>query len=217
VPKPLGDSTFAGWSGGDCKGTDPCAFTVDGPVTITALFNPAPRGEVSLTVTPAGDGSGTVTSTPAGIACGKDCTAAFPRGSRVTLTQAAGAGSNFAGWGGGCSGTDGCTVTLSGPGEVTAMFDLEQAVEFTLTTSRGISATTGSDDVGDNCTAGCRYPPQTVVTLNALPPAGTSATWIGCTPSEGQPNTCTVTMDRNRQVSVSFPPSTNTAPPPASP
>jgi Divergent InlB B-repeat domain len=44
VPTPLGNSTFAGWSGGDCTGTDPCTFTVDGPVSITARFNPAPPG-----------------------------------------------------------------------------------------------------------------------------------------------------------------------------
>jgi hypothetical protein len=49
VPTPLGDSTFAGWSGGDCTGTDPCAFTVDGPVSITARFNPAPPGEGTTT------------------------------------------------------------------------------------------------------------------------------------------------------------------------
>jgi len=213
VPKPLGDSTFAGWSGGDCKGTDPCAFAVDGPVSITARFNPAAPGEVSLTVTPAGEGSGTVSSSPAGIACGKDCVGAFPRDSQVILTQAADEGSDFAGWGGGCSGTEDCTVTLSGPREVTANFDLEQAVEFTLTTSQGITATTGSDDVGDDCTAGCRYPQGTVVTLAASPPAGTSSDWTGCTPPEGQPDTCTVTMDSNREVSVSFPSSINTAPP----
>jgi hypothetical protein len=205
VPKPLGDSTFAGWSGGDCKGTDPCAFTVDGPVSITARFNPPPPGEVSLTVTPAGEGSGTVSSTPAGIACGKDCARPFPRGSQVILTQVANEGSDFAGWSGACSGIEDCTVTLSGPREVTATFDLEQAVEFTLTTSQGITATTGSDDVGGDCMAGCRYPQGTKVTLNASPPAGTSSDWTGCTPPEGEPDTCTVTMDRNREVSVSFP------------
>jgi hypothetical protein len=206
VPTPLADSTFAGWSGGACKGTEPCAFTVDGPVSVTARFEPAPPGEVSLTVTPAGEGSGTVTSKPAGIACGMDCVGAFPRGSQVILTQAADEGSDFAGWdGGGCSGTEDCTVTLSGPREVTATFDLEQAVEFTLTTSQGITATTGSDDVGDDCTAGCRYPQGTVVTLDASPPPGTFSDWAGCTPPEGQPDTCTVTMDSNREVSVSFP------------
>jgi hypothetical protein len=214
VPTPLGDSTFAGWSGADCEGTDPCAFSVDGSVTITARFNPARAGEVSLTVTPAGEGSGTVTSRPAGIACGKDCVGTFPRDSQVILTQAADEGSDFAGWGGGgCSGTGDCIVTLGGPREVTATFDLEQALELTLTTSRGITVTTGSDDVGDDCAAGCRYPRGTVVTLGASPPAGTSSAWTGCTPREGQPDTCTVTMDRSRKVSVSFPPTSNAAPP----
>ena len=201
VPRPLGRSTFAGWSGGVCQGTDPCAFTVDQNVTITALFNPAPPGEVALTVIPAGEGTGTVTSHPAGIACGKDCVGVFQGGSQVILTQAAADGSDFAGWGGGCSGSGDCRVTLTGPREITATFDLEQAVEFTLTTSPGITATTGSDDVGDDCTAGCQYPPGTVVTLSASPDG--SPSWTGCEPLEGQPNTCTVTMDMNRTVSVS--------------
>jgi len=203
VPTPLGPSTFAGWSGGACRGTDPCDFTVDQPVTITAFFNPAPHGEVSLTVIPAGEGSGTVTSSPGGIACGKDCVGVFPRGSQVTLTQAEDEGSDFAGWSaGGCSGTGNCKVTLSGSREITATFDLEQAVELTLTTSPGITATTGSDDVGDDCSAGCQYPPGTVVTLGAS--SDGTASWMGCEPLQDQPNTCTVTMDMDRMVSVSF-------------
>lgn len=205
VPTPLGGSTFAGWSGGGCQGTDPCALTVDGPVTITALFNPAPPGEVSLTVTPAGEGTGTVTSSPAGIACRKDCVGVFQGGSQVVLTPAADEGSDFAGWGGGgCSGTEDCTLTLTGPREVTATFELEQAVEFTLTTSPGITATTGVGDVRDDCAAGCQYPPDTMVTLDVLPPEGASSSWSGCSPLEGRPNTCRVTMDMNRSVSVSF-------------
>jgi hypothetical protein len=205
VPKPLGDSTFAGWTGVDCKGTDPCAFTVDGPLSITARFDPPPPGELALTVTPAGEGSGTVTSSPAGIACGQNCVRPFPRDSQVILTQVADEGSDFAGWGGACSGTKHCTVTLSGPREVTATFDLEQVVEFTLTTSGGITATTGSGDVGHDCAAGCPYPQGAMVTLGASPPPGTFSSWTGCTPPEGQPDTCTVTMDMNRKVSVSFP------------
>lgn len=135
---------------------------------------------------------------PAGIACGKDCVGAFQRDSQVTLTQAADRGSHLAGWSGdGGSGTQDCAVTLSGPREVTA--------------------TTGSDEVGDDCTAGCRYPPGTVVTLDASPPEGTSSTWSGCTRLEGRPDTCTVTMDRNRRVSVSFPSSNSAAAPSAAP
>ncbi len=216
VPAPLGASTFAGWSGGDCAGTDPCAFTVSGPVRITARFDPAPPGEIPLTVVPAGEGSGTVTSSPAGIDCGKDCVQSFPRGRRVILRQAAGAGSDFAGWSGGCQGNGECTVTLGGPRElsVTATFDLEQAVEFTLTTSAGITAVTGSDDVGDDCTSGCRYPDGVLVTLSASPAPGTDSVWTGCTALQGDPDTCVVTMDMNRTVSMASRPRPTPSPAP---
>jgi List-Bact-rpt repeat protein len=206
VPIPLGDSTFAGWSGGGCDGTDPCALTVDGPVTIVGRFAAAPPGDVALTVIPRGEGSGTVTSDRPGISCPQACARTFPRGTQVTLSQAPDEGSDFAAWsGGGCSGDKECTVTLSEPREVTATFDLEPAVDFLLTTSRGITATTGSDDVGDDCTAGCRYPSGTVVTLSTAPPAGTSTAWDGCTASATDPDTCVVTMTQDRTVSATFP------------
>ncbi|MGH7308224.1 MAG: InlB B-repeat-containing protein [Candidatus Rokuibacteriota bacterium] len=35
-------STFAGWSGGGCSGTDPCTFTITADTTISASFVPAP-------------------------------------------------------------------------------------------------------------------------------------------------------------------------------
>jgi Divergent InlB B-repeat domain len=205
VPTPLGDSTFAGWSGVGCDGTDPCTLTVDGPVRVVARFAAAPPGDVPLTVTPMGDGSGTVTSDREGISCPKDCVRTFPRGTEVTLTQVADQGSDFAGWSGeGCSGVETCTVTLSEPREVTATFALEKAVDFLLTTSSNITATTGSDDVGDDCSGGCRYPEGTDVTLTTAPPAGTSTAWDGCEASATDPDTCTVRMDQDRTVSATF-------------
>jgi hypothetical protein len=48
------------------------------------------------------DGSGNVTSSPAGINCGSKgthCTAPFPNGTQVTLTEHADRGSTFEGWG----------------------------------------------------------------------------------------------------------------------
>ena len=77
-----------------------------------------------LTASKSGTGSGTVTSSPAGISCGASCAASFDHGTEVTLTPAAGAGSEFKGWGGACSGTGTCKVTLSAAEAVTAAFDL---------------------------------------------------------------------------------------------
>jgi uncharacterized repeat protein (TIGR02543 family) len=77
-----------------------------------------------LTVTKAGSGSGTVTSSPAGIDCGATCSASFPSGTAVTLTAAPDAGSTFTGWGGDCTGTGPCVVTMDQDRTVTATFDI---------------------------------------------------------------------------------------------
>lgn len=76
-----------------------------------------------LTVVPQGSGGGSVTSTPAGIKCPSvNCTNDWPAGTRVTLTPAASANSNFAGWGGDCVGTATCTVTMDSAKKVTVSF-----------------------------------------------------------------------------------------------
>jgi hypothetical protein len=101
-------------------------------VTATATPTPTatgtPTGAFLLTVTKAGAGSGTVTSSPPGITCGGSgsavCTATFPAGTQVTLTATpSGAGQQFVGWSGDCSGTaPTCTLTLNANKSVTATF-----------------------------------------------------------------------------------------------
>ena len=197
-------ATFVGWSG-DCAGTRRCRLRADGAHSVTAHFERTVAAQ-TVAVTLAGGGSGEVTSA-AGIDCPGSCRTSVRRGERVRLVATPLGDSEFAGWaGGGCSGVEDCVVTATGPDEVTvtATFDLEQPVEFTLTTSDGITVTTGSDDVGDDCTAGCRYQAGVEVTLTAAPPAGTTSGWTGCTPLDGQPDTCIVTMTMDRTVSVRF-------------
>jgi hypothetical protein len=76
----------------------------------------------TLTVAISGSGSGTVTSSPAGINCGATCSHAYPTGTGVTLTETPASGSVFSGWTGACSGSGGCTVTMSQARSVTATF-----------------------------------------------------------------------------------------------
>src|SRR5262249_39179826 len=76
----------------------------------------------NLTVTTAGTGSGTVTSSPAGINCRPTCSHAYATGTSVTLSETPASGSVFSGWTGACSGTGGCTVTMSQARSVTATF-----------------------------------------------------------------------------------------------
>jgi hypothetical protein len=88
---------------------------VSGSATLTA--------PMTLSVTKNGTGAGTVTSTPAGIACGTTCTHSAAAGTQLTLAATAASGSTFVGWGGACSGTAACVVTLSANRAVTATFN----------------------------------------------------------------------------------------------
>jgi hypothetical protein len=77
-----------------------------------------------LTVTKSGTGTGTVTSSPSGVDCGSTCSASYPSSTVVTLTATAAQGSNFTGWGGACSGTGTCQVTMDSAQAVSAAFTL---------------------------------------------------------------------------------------------
>ncbi len=109
---PATGSTFTGWSA-PCEGTGSCVVTVTAATTVTATFTKSTTN-FTLTVTEAGSGTGTVTSAPAGIECPTTCSASFASGAVVALTANPADGSTFAGWSGaGCSGTAGCSVTLT--------------------------------------------------------------------------------------------------------
>ena len=79
----------------------------------------------------AGNG-GAVTSSPAGISCSTRCSASFPSGETVKLTESSLGGLAFTGWsGGGCAGSAmTCAVRMSRVQSVSASFtsDLTGAV-----------------------------------------------------------------------------------------
>ena len=77
---------------------------------------------MSLAVSRTGTGQGTVSSAPAGVSCGATCTAPFAAGTTVTLSASPAPGSVFAGWGGACSGTGACTVSMTRAQSVVATF-----------------------------------------------------------------------------------------------
>ncbi len=124
---PATGSIFAGW-GGDCAGTGTCVVTMSANRNVLAPFTLAPAGQATLTVARAGSGSGTVASASTGISCGATCVASYDTGASVTLTATPAIGSIFSGWGGACSGTGPCTVTMSAARNVTAYFSLPATV-----------------------------------------------------------------------------------------
>lgn len=79
-----------------------------------------------LDVAISGSGKGRVISSPAGIDCQSGlvtgCSASFGAASSVLLLPELLAGSNFTRWEGACSGSAGCSISMTGPKTVTAVF-----------------------------------------------------------------------------------------------
>ncbi len=86
----------------------------------------------TLTVATSGNGSGAVSSKPAGISCGATCSHTYITGTTVTLTATPASGSVFSGWSGACSGTGGCSVTMSQAQSVSATFTLQSSAPVCL-------------------------------------------------------------------------------------
>jgi hypothetical protein len=113
-------SGFTGWSGGGCSGIGPCTLTLTADTTVTANF----VAFYTLTVSMSGSGAGLgyVSSSPAGIDCPDDCSESYISGTMVTLYPSGELEAQFTGWGGACTGTGSCTVTMTSARSVTASF-----------------------------------------------------------------------------------------------
>ena len=79
--------------------------------------------QVPVTVAISGSGKGMVASLPSGIGCtGTGCSSTFASGEIVVQATPL-TGSRFAGWGGACSGTGPCVLTLDASKALTLRFD----------------------------------------------------------------------------------------------
>lgn len=189
------DSTFTRWEG-DCSGGEStCTVTMDESRSVTATFGTRPR----LTVTVGGSGQGDVAGP--GINCPGDCSQLYDLGTDVTLTASAGQDSEFAGWGGACSGTSStCQLAMNQSRSVTATFSANPVLTVDLAGAGQGSVTGPGIDCPEDCTqayAGGN------VTLDAAPDAlSTFAGWSGdCSGAS-----CTVTMNQSRSVTATFEP-----------
>jgi hypothetical protein len=119
-------------------------------------------------------GNGAVVSNPTGINCGTTCSAAFPANTPVTLTATTVNGSTFTGWGGDCSGTGACNVSMNATRSVSATFTGGTAppTTFKLTT-----AVVGNGTVKGAGTYAAKAP----VTLEPI--AAEGYTFVGWSPS----------------------------------
>jgi phospholipase C len=157
---------------------------------------------VQLSIVPGG-GQGTVTSSPSGINCGQTCNASFPNGTRVTLTASPTANYFFAGWSGGCSGTNVCTLTLTQNISVTAKFSTSPVLSVLLDGTGTGTVTSNPQNINCGRICSASFDPQTQVTLSANP--GPNSSFVGWTGGcSGGQLTCTLTLAASQQVTATF-------------
>lgn len=168
---------------------------ITGTAAITVVSKPV------LTVVKGGGGGGRVTSNPAGVDCGAACGFAFAPGAAVALSAVADAGSTFVGWGGACSGSGACALTLNADTQVTATFVSGERLTVTVTGPGAVSSTPS----GLSCSSGsCSaiFPAGQPISLTATPTAGAAfGAWGGACDGAG---TCTVTLSAAGAVTANF-------------
>jgi len=205
----------------ECSGRGECVFTLDGPTTITARFDHHLNVSVVQPSGSSGYGWGIVQATTGHINCSpaspSQCTKHYPPGTEVTLFPNTESPSTFGGWGGACSGTGNCVVTMDGTRNVTATFNLEDGRAVVRVDSpHGLVS---SNPSGIDCPPGadpavCSHlfpltSPPTNVTFTASTRAASAAQGIHFVKWEGpclEPTSaaCTLSMDRGRRIKAQW-------------
>ena len=201
--QPAGGSGFTSW-GGACAsagaGTT-CSLTLASNASASASFSLLP---VTHTLSVSASG-GSVTSSAGGINCPSTlCQATYPDHAQVTLTAAADAHYDFAGWsGGGCATANPCTVTLDSDLSVQATFQPRYTITVTVTGGGSVSSSPGSLTCASGVCSG-EFAYNTSVTLTAAPANGAVfGSWSGdCAASAV--NTCAVTTTQAVNAGVTF-------------
>jgi hypothetical protein len=208
----LGGREIQVWHQADQKNGDASPTQIlelDSTSLPTALFYVATQNgerdqaQETLQVEKTGNGNGRVTSDLPGINCGTTCASSFGRGNIITLTAGVEGDSTFDGWGGVCSGTDPCVVTMDAAKKVTATFTLKPYALSVSKVGTGTGTVT-SVPAGINCGSDCNepYPHGTEVTLTASPDANSDfAGWSGACTGTGD---CVVTIDSAKSVVATF-------------
>ena len=161
------------------------------------------QAKPTLTVEKKGEGSGTVKGS--GIDCGSDCSESYVKGTAVSLTATAAAGSVFGGWSEACTGTGTCSLTMDASKKVAATFNIAPANPFPLTVTKSASGVVSSSPEGILCGGANKQCKGnfSAVTLTATPNAGyTLKKWVGC-PAPVD-NTCSLTLTKKTLVNAVF-------------
>jgi len=100
-------------------------------------------------------GVGQIDSDLIGIVCGTACSAYYASGTVVKLTALPASGASFAGWGGQCSGSGSCQLTMDAARFVTATFSLASCMHQVSTDSTHFTAAGGTLTSLVTCDSNC--------------------------------------------------------------
>jgi len=147
-------------------------------------------------------GTGTVTADVPGLQCSASCSTTWNAGQALNLTATPASGMRLVRWSGGCSGSAGCSVTVTPGAQVTALF---APATFRLTVSVAGKGTVRSSRTGITCRPRCSatFPSYTPVKLTAAPSKGWKLrSWSGA--CRGSRATCTVPMSAATRARATF-------------
>ena len=200
---PDANSTFTGWSGAGCSGTGNCAVPMTSAQSVTATFTLV-QHLLSVSVT----GHGTLTSTPGTINCGPagtpTCTNNIDDGTQVALIPTPDSGWSFSGWGGACSGTGDCVVTMTADQTVTATFEqITHTVNVSMAGS-GTGVVTSSPDAGINCPGDCTEGFAQNASESLLQTADSGSIFTGWSGACTGTGACNLTIDGAKNVTATF-------------
>jgi hypothetical protein len=214
-------STFLGWGAASGCGTTTgaCTLTLTGPATLTPSFS---QRREPLAVAVGGTGRGTVAVTTAEQASNfvcvtgaslQSCTRELIFGATAQLVAQPDAGNRFAGWGGACTGTGSCTVTMTTTQLVSANFIPDSASVAVAVTGGGANGVVRSSPAGIDCrestgTCNARFPVGASVSLTAesIPVGFRFTGWGGACASAGTAPTCRLSVTGALSVTASFVP-----------
>jgi hypothetical protein len=208
---PDAGSLFTAWRHCDKGGINgrQCTVTMSQAKEVQALFSTTH----ALTVAKAeGSGPGKVQSAPSGVLCLYNCqsaTASFLEGKSVTLKATPAKHFHLAEWGGDCSGTGACQVTMGEDHLVSASFEEDPHYALTLSKSGAGQGIVKSHPSGVLCSYTCNeasvsfYAGEEVTLEVSKVGKGSSFEgWSGggCSGT----GTCTVTMSSAKEVTAEF-------------
>jgi hypothetical protein len=156
-------------------------------------------GQTPLAVTISGPGS--VAADVPGLQCAATCTTTWNAGQQLRLSAAPGNAAKLVRWGGACSGSGSCSVTIAPGAAVSALF---APAAFRLTVAvKGLGTVRSSGGIECKPRCSATLPSYRPTRLTATPATGWRLrAWSGA--CKGAKKTCTVPMSAATSVRATF-------------